>query len=536
MSGSTKKYGSKGQAWHPKFVEYMEQICTHKSFQGLPDAIVDDGRIQWEAPSNRGSGRYKDTHHKRREWWIAKAKSLGIDTTSSQWISRTAKAIHPFGEKPCKRCGTVMSLRYVYPTKAFLRRISTINLALDPPPSQTEDIFSFLERLEKQYGERALSYLPKIFPAADKFKDLKDWRAWLLSTVPTEPRFLSPGAMSNAPDRFDGFHSFNLCCRSKADTGRHEDNLRLYSTDRRVFEYWADGDWIAADRLMGEVRARFRDEPCANGHPGPCDADHVGPLSLGFSHYPLFRLLCSACNSAKNNRMTLGDVKLLRNVERQGGSVMSWHSQSLWDLRKESVVTDETALRLSKLLRDNRHVVMLLLREIARWRHFAFLLSLLHLDFANFDVKFKNLRIEDSVTTYEGIIRTKRETKYAVEQKARRCRIASGELEGYFTKENRSIYVVWNDTVEERLKLALGKLNKKSKEIGDLNIKLSSILEGPPEQQDALLRDAVNEMSQLGEQISFQEAKAALESVMTEVAQLLSAKWTDERYVRPDWS
>ncbi|WP_250551869.1 hypothetical protein, partial [Escherichia coli] len=27
-----------------------------------------------------------------------------------------------------------------------------------------------------------------------------------------------------------------------------------YVTDRRVFEYWVDGDWVAADRLMGQVR------------------------------------------------------------------------------------------------------------------------------------------------------------------------------------------------------------------------------------------------------------------------------------------
>ena len=31
---------------------------------------------------------------------------------------------------------------------------------------------------------------------------------------------LSPGAMSNPPDRLDGFHTYNLCCRSKQDTGR----------------------------------------------------------------------------------------------------------------------------------------------------------------------------------------------------------------------------------------------------------------------------------------------------------------------------
>ncbi|HFL9475791.1 TPA: Alw26I/Eco31I/Esp3I family type II restriction endonuclease, partial [Escherichia coli] len=60
--------------------------------------------------------------------------------------------------------------------------------------------------------------------------------------------------MANPPDRFDGFHSFNRCCRSIADKGRTKENLKSYVTDRRVFEYWVDGDWVAADRLMGQVR------------------------------------------------------------------------------------------------------------------------------------------------------------------------------------------------------------------------------------------------------------------------------------------
>ena len=172
--------------------------------------------------------------------------------------------------------------------------------------------------------------------------------------------------MSNAPDRFDGFHSFNLCCRSKADTGRHKKNLAGYVTDRRVFEYWADGDWIAADRLMGALRRDFREERCLNDHPGPCQADHIGPISLGFDHRPHFQLLCGACNSAKNNRMSYSDVDWLRNRETKGEDVISWHSRRAWDLCKNKVVNNENAQRLSKLLRDSRHSYMHALATIAQ--------------------------------------------------------------------------------------------------------------------------------------------------------------------------
>src|SRR3989344_1701512 len=53
---------------------------------------------------------------------------------------------------------------------------------------------------------------------------------------PNKRNSLSAGAMSNAPDRLDGYHTYNLCCRSKQDTGRHKSNLARYGEDRRAYE------------------------------------------------------------------------------------------------------------------------------------------------------------------------------------------------------------------------------------------------------------------------------------------------------------
>jgi transcriptional regulator with XRE-family HTH domain len=55
-------------------------------YEGMPDAVKDDGKIQWEAPSNRSGGRYQNTHHVRRDWWRNKAESIGIDVNAGQWI------------------------------------------------------------------------------------------------------------------------------------------------------------------------------------------------------------------------------------------------------------------------------------------------------------------------------------------------------------------------------------------------------------------------------------------------------------------
>ena len=66
---------------------------------------------------------------------------------------------------------------------------------------------------------------------------------------------LSPGVMSNSPDRFDGFHSDGACCRSQSDKGRHKSNLQRYGQDRRVYENWADGDWIMSVLLRRAPRS-----------------------------------------------------------------------------------------------------------------------------------------------------------------------------------------------------------------------------------------------------------------------------------------
>jgi hypothetical protein len=112
---------------HPNFLGYVDFIFRHPSYKGMPDAEMDDGSIQWEAPSNRTGGRFKDTHHKRREWWRAKAIEIGIDPNSAHWISKAAKFIHPTKKKPCKNCGKEMDIRYSYPSHILIKRIARLD-------------------------------------------------------------------------------------------------------------------------------------------------------------------------------------------------------------------------------------------------------------------------------------------------------------------------------------------------------------------------------------------------------------------------
>ena len=529
---SKKSYGSRGQTWHPDFISYMEEIASNPIYQGMPDAYTEDGRVQWEAPSNRGSGRFKDTHHKRRDWWRRKAATLGIGDNEPQWISRTAKSIHPTKTKPCKRCGRVMEISYVYPQKRLIERIKALagfDSAFIFHPF--EPIDQLVERLVGHHGPDILALLPRALRTGQQSEPalpqrLTDWKRWLRrSFIPSEPSLLSPGAMSNAPDRFDGFHSFNLCCRGKADAGRDKQNLASYVTDRRVFEYWNDGDWIAADHLMGWIRANAPGKACVNGHPGPVQADHVGPLSLGFTHRPEFQLLCRSCNSGKNNRLSLRDVVMLRKAENDGIEVSSWHSIYAWNALQDRVKNDETALRLSKILRDNRKTTMYLLGRVLDKQHLAFLVTFLHLERADYA---PTLTItSEAPVVCASVQHGRRANRLAAVQKARRLRVAFEALTDYNSKENRSSRIVWPDAAEQALAACLRALRTSSTQTKTLDRKIAIALKS----QKAVTDPAVLSPST---DPTFATARGFLAEAMHAVAIALTALWNDDRYVRSD--
>lgn len=527
---------------HPRFLEYVRETVAHPAYAGMPDVYLDDGEIQWEAPSNRQGGKFKDTHLRRLEWWRRKAIEIGIDPgAGAGWISQTAKRIHPTKKKPCKSCGRILDIRYRYPSEFLLARIRRLpyydeSFPLDP----LEDIATLLARLVEQFGDRVFRDLRALLRSRELSipklgDDLAAWKRWIDEEyVPHEPSTLSPGAMSNAPDRLDGFHSFNRCCRSSADRGRHKQNLLSYTTDRRVFEYWVDGDWVAADRLMGLVRsdARLKQHPCRNGHKGPCSADHVGPISLGFAHRPLFQLLCRSCNSTKNNRMALSDVVSLRAAEARGEQVASWYVERLWKLRRDDVDSNETALRLSKMMRDNRHSAMHVLHLVRSTGHSVFLASLLGLEYADRNVEFEDVRVEGGVVAYGRMRVEPRETKYAVEQKARRLRVAMLALDDYVEKESRNALLISTPEIKAEIKAVLKALLDVPREIMTLDKRIDAVLDSDEPSEEALRVIVAALPSPEQRPPSFAVALDHLKRAADLIGEEISRRWTDERYVR----
>ena len=257
---------------------------------------------------------------------------------------------------------------------------------------------------------------------------------------------MSPGAMSNAPDRLDGYHTYNLCCRGKQDTGRSASNLQRYGEDRRAYENWADGDWKAASWLM-KVFQKHGVSP-----------DHVGPISLGFRHRTSFRPLTRAGNSARNNRMTLADVKLLLKEEKEE-EVISKHSKLLWDLLKRSVRTDADALVLTKLMREHMHLVLSVFSYIAAQGYKPFLAKhFLSPQYAPYAVEFEGF--DPKTGRYKKMVKVLG-TKTQYTRNAKRYeRISFEALEQYLSKDNRRLKDFEARAIEQRLEKLLHYLKK----------------------------------------------------------------------------
>ncbi len=531
------------------FLQYEEEMANHPAYKGMPDLRYDDGTIQWEAPSNRGAGMFQFSHDNRLKWWKEKAAEIGVSTNEAKWISKVAKTIHPTKQHPCKVCGRVMDIRYCYLTSNFIKRVQKLSFYDGSVKMEgITHIFDFITAFVDTYGDMAYDSLPRLLKCAQIKEipalphNLSAWISWIEQIyIPKEPSMLSPGTMSNAPDRLDGFHTFNLCCRQKADTGRRPKNLASYSTDRRAFENWSDGNWITANKLMGFINSDpvMKQEQCANEdngshHPRPCSADHIGPISLGFCHRPEFQFLCKSCNSAKNNRMYYSDVRHLIEVEAAGETVITWYADSIWQKCKGKVTDTESALRLSRIMRDNRNIAMMLLADFIEKGEYLFLFTLLNLEYANYEYTIvpETIRVNNQIVTVDFSRKTS-SLRYVNIQKIRKIRVAFSSLSEYAQKENRNGFTYTNAQIETLKKQAFSILNKIGINLKEQNKTLENALSDETHVDskiEAFL--AVVDYNALQHTKEFIDAKNLLKRIMDIVAQELYSNWDNSRYSR----
>lgn len=306
---------------HENFQEYVENIVSHPNYEGLPYTRDKQDHVNWVTATNSKLGK------KRKEWALKKAKGLGIQSETNIY-SKVMFALHPTKETVCQICGSSMSIRYIYPGQHFINKLekdfdfipNTFDSIYDVNDYLLKNEFKSEEELKGYY----IKYLKlKINSEQYTLDELIDYIEELCRV--DGKRTFSPGAMSNFPDRFDGYHSYNKCCRQKEDKGRHQDNMKSYNKDRRAYENWSDGNIHAANKFMNSLYFKGT------------SADHIGPISLGFVHDPRYLVRMSGSeNSAKRNKLLLSDVQRLVEIEiRTGKPAMSWFGTVIWERIKE---------------------------------------------------------------------------------------------------------------------------------------------------------------------------------------------------------
>lgn len=448
---------------HKKFLQYMEFIVNHPNYKDMPNKFDKNGHIKWV--------RTGKSDPELTKWWDDKVKELHLSSRAD-----VARYIHPKelkGMKPCQICGREMSIYYVYPNKNTLKKIN--KLAKSDYQLYDLDIFQIFNDIAYKDKSLAQNIFQTIFKIPDTI-DVNKYKNYIKVNFVDKcaKGKLSPGVMCNPPDRLDGFHTYNACCRSKEDTGRSKENLARYTQDRRAYENWAEGDYMLANRLMGAFQSYKKEEICPIcGKKARMTADHIGPISLGFTHRGNFNPMCSSCNSKKNNRITLSDVRQLIRDENNGEKVISWHTKPLWNKLKNKIDTEEKALLLSKVMRLHLHNVLLILSEVYEHGYKDFLRTYLHPEYSYYDHKFPKFNPMDK-RTYTPV--TKECSSANKKSNARRyIRISFEELKKYKDKDNRKVKNVINNSIQGYLKELYKNLD--SKQYSEAKIIMDSIVE-----------------------------------------------------------
>ena len=427
---------------HPKYIEYEEFIVSHPNYAGLYFDRDKDGRVNWVVTGKSPKGQ------KRQEWWDAKCKELGIPIQRGCY-AKCARLIHPTGLHVCQCCGKERSIFYEYPTKntaALLNKILGTNI--DKNNDKERARLTIKEIIENWCNTpQKVEELAKAFklPRPKEKKDLI--RLVYEELVDKESSRFSPGVMCNPPDRFNGFHSYALCCRTNFDTGRHSDNMQTYTQDRRAYEDWSDGDYNLANRLMGEFHKQSQMVCPICGSVEKMSADHIGPISLGFCHSRHFAPMCKSCNSAKNNRFTKADVDALLRLEEDGCQVISWHSQAIWNALKYSIKDDADAKFASSIMAKCHQNVLHILGLIYKATGKEFLMRYLHPEYSLVDYRFENVDLSNLSSL--NVISTPLDSKNKRKNQERYIRIAFESLEGFLKKENRRNYFLIDENSKE---------------------------------------------------------------------------------------
>lgn len=208
---------------HPNYLEYTEFIVAHPNYAGLFYDRDKEGHVNWVVTGKSPKGQL------RQQWWDEMCKKHNIPIQKGCY-AKLAREIHPTGIHICQCCGKGRSIFYEYPTKntvTILNRILGTDIDKEDDAERAE---LTIREIIEQYCDSDVKAksLAKAFglPTPQNVEELTE----LIYTemVAKESSRFSPGVMCNPPDRFNGFHSYAICCRKTFDTGRHDENMQTY--------------------------------------------------------------------------------------------------------------------------------------------------------------------------------------------------------------------------------------------------------------------------------------------------------------------
>ena len=228
------------------------------------------------------------------------------------------------------------------------------------------------------------------------------------------------------------------------------------------------------------------------------------------------------------------DVLHLIEVEKGGETVATWYADPIWQKCKGKVTDKESALRLSRVMRDNRNVAMMLLADFIDRNEFLFLFTLLNLEYADYDYDIipGTTKISHQIVTVD--FSQKASTlRYVNIQKTRKIRVAFSSLSEYAKKENRNGYTYTNAKIEALKKQAFIILSNINSNMKKLNASLIAAL-SDEERIDAEIEAFLSSVdyTALKRTQEFIDVKELLKQIMELVAQELSSNWDDPRYSR----
>lgn len=422
--------------WHPNFTKYMFEIISHPNYDGLSIKMRSDGSVSWIATAKSIVGR------ERILWCADKAKKLGFEMKPGVYAD-VMLAIHPTKKKVCQTCGKEMSLFYHYPNTNFLNGLNSYFGVSFTICDHISDIWDDLVVRGVSEGEIAKYLIEKgeldLLPSSSKLEIID---ALEYKCRKGNKKCLGPGAMSNFPDRFDGFHTYNRCCREIHDKGRSKENLKAYTKDRRAYEYWSDGNIHAANQFMGS--AFFKG----------MSADHIGPISLGFVHDPRYlQAMVSGENSAKRDRLQIADIeKVIETEKRTGVYPMSWYSKKIWEHIRKNY--DSNLDKVSGVYRDAlkqnmsnfMYILWYIMEHCPESGKDLLVCAYLRPKFKCFDYSYEFNALGEITKQIQ-----RHHTARNNNEIGRYCRIAIESVYDYMDKNNRNVVAVLN--AEEKLLL-----------------------------------------------------------------------------------